>query len=136
MLERSLNAYRNRSLDAAEIILELVELAKQLKAEHDRGAALGMSDAELAFYDAVRTNDAAVLELGDEVLQTIARELVEAVRGNVTIDWRSKQTVRARLRSVVRRLLTKHRYPPDRRETTTDLILQQAELIAADWAAA
>ncbi len=134
MLQCSLNAYRNRSIDAAQVIAELVDLAHQLKTEQDRGAQLHMSEAELAFYDAVRTNDGAVDTLGDATLQTIARELVEAVRENATIDWNAKETVRAKLRAAVRRLLTRYKYPPDKREATTDLVLQQAELLAADWA--
>jgi type I restriction enzyme R subunit len=133
MLERSLNAYQNRSVGAAEVIAELVALAIELKADHDRGKALRMSDAELAFYDAVSTNESAVIELGDTSLQNIARELAETVRRNATIDWQDKETVRARLRSAVRRLLIKHKYPPDKREETTDLIIGQAELVAADW---
>jgi type I restriction enzyme R subunit len=133
MLQRSLNAYRNRSIDAAEVIAELVELANQLKAEKDRGSALHMTEAELAFYDAVRTNDTAVLELGDSTLQEIARELVKTVQTNASIDWNVKDTVRAKLRASVKRLLTRHKYPPDKRDDATDLVLQQAEMIAADW---
>lgn len=134
MLQRSLNAYRNRSIDAAEVVAQLVMLANELKDEHDRGKVLGLNDSELAFYDAVRTNDAAVLELGDDTLKAIARDLVLTVRKNATIDWDAKDTVRARLRAHVKRLLTRYKYPPDKRESATALVLQQAELIAADWA--
>jgi len=135
MLQKSLLAYQNRSIDAAQVIAELVELAKQLKAEQDRGAKLKMNPAELAFYDAIRTNDAAVLAMRDEALQEIARLLVDVVKRKATIDWNNKQTVRAALRSAVKRLLITKKYPPDKREEATDLVLQQAELLATDWAA-
>ncbi len=135
MLQKALLAYQNRSIDAAQVVAELVELAKHLKGEQDRGARLKMNEAELAFYDAIRTNDAAVLAMEDEALQEIARELVEVVKRKATIDWNNKQTVRAALRSAVKRLLITRKYPPDKREEATDLVLQQAELLATDWAA-
>lgn len=133
MLEASLVRYQNRSLDAAEVIAELVRLARDLKAESERGASLRMNEAELAFYDAVRTNDTAILQLGDEVLQTIARDLVATVRKNASIDWRAKETVRAQLRTAVKTVLRKYRYPPDKREEATALVLRQAEVVAGDW---
>src|SRR5262245_9601857 len=117
MLERAMRAYTNRSLDAAEIITQLVELANEMRKERDRGMALGTGDDELAFYDAVCQNDSAVLELGDEALQAIAHELVAVVRRNATIDWDRKTQVRASLRRYIRRLLTKHKYPPDKKES-------------------
>lgn len=132
MLQRSLNAYRNRSLDTAEVIAELVELANLLKRQADRGADLNMSDAELAFYDAVRSNDSAVFELGDATLQALARELVQKVRENASVDWTAKESVRAKLRSSVKRLLIRLRYPPDRREDALDLVMEQAELLGAE----
>lgn len=135
MLERAMRSYTNRSLDAAEVIAELVELAKQMRAEHDRGAKLGLRDDELAFYDAVRQNDSAVLELGDDTLKVIARELVSVVRRNATIDWDRKEQVRASLRRHIRRLLAKHRYPPDKQESAVLLVMQQAELFAHEQAA-
>jgi type I restriction enzyme, R subunit len=132
MLERALLSYTNRSLDAAQVIAELVDLAKQLKADRDRGVELGLRDDELAFYDAVRQNDAAVLELGDDTLKAIAHELVAAVRRNATVDWDKKEQVRASLRRHIRRLLAKYRYPPDKQEAAVQLVMQQAELFAAD----
>jgi type I restriction enzyme R subunit len=131
MLERAMRAYNNRSLTAAEVIAELVELAKQMKHEHDRGATLGLRDDELAFYDAVCQNDSAVMELGDDVLKRIAQELVVVVRANATVDWDKKEQVRASLRRHIRRLLTKYRYPPDKQEAAVRLVMQQAELLAA-----
>ena len=117
MLERAMRSYTNRSLDAAEVIAELVELAKQMRAEHDRGDSLGLRDDELAFYDAVCQNDSAVLELGDDTLKAIAHELVAIVRRNATVDWDKKEQVRASLRRHIRRLLAKYRYPPDKQES-------------------
>lgn len=135
MLERAMRSYTNRSLDAAEVIAELVELAKQMRAEHDRGEQLGLRDDELAFYDAVCQNDSAVLELGDDTLKTIAHELVGIVRRNATVDWDKKEQVRASLRRHIRRLLTKYHYPPDKQDSAIALVMQQAELFAAGVAA-
>jgi type I restriction enzyme R subunit len=135
MLERAMKAYTNRSLTAAEVIAELVNMAKALKAEHDRGAQLGLRDDELAFYDAVCQNDSAVMELGGDVLKVISRELVDVVRKNATIDWDKKEQVRVSLRRHVRRLLTKYHYPPDKQEHAVQLVLRQAELLATEVAA-
>ncbi len=135
MLERAMRSYTNRSLDAAEVIAELVELAKQLRAEHHRGARLGLADDELAFYDAVCQNDSAVLELGDDTLKKIAHELVGVVRRNATVDWDKKEQVRASFRRHIKRLLVKYRYPPDKQEGALVLVMQQAELFAAEVAA-
>lgn len=134
MLERAMNAYNNRSLTAAEVIAELVELAKEMRIEHERGTTLGLRDDELAFYDAVCQNDSAVMELGDEVLKKIAQELVEVVRKSATVDWDKKEQVRALLRSRIRRLLTKYRYPPDKQEAAVQLVIEQAEVLAREAA--
>jgi len=130
MLERAMRSYNNRSLTAAEVIAELVALAKEMKTENDRGAILGLRDDELAFYDAVCQNDSAVMELGDEILKRIAQELVDVVRANATVDWDKKEQVRASLRRHIRRLLTKYHYPPDKQEAAVQLVMQQAELLA------
>ena len=134
MLERAMNAYTNRSLTAAEVIAEMVQLAKQLKLEYDRGAQLGLRDDELAFYDAVAQNDSAVMELGDDTLKRIAQELVAAVRQNTTVDWDKKEQVRALLRSRIKRLLVKYRYPPDKQESAIILVMEQAERLASQAA--
>lgn len=134
-LERSVRLYQNRSLESAEIIEELIELAKEVRTAHKRGAELGLNDEELAFYDALETNDSAVQVLGDDTLKTIARELVETVRRNITIDWTARDSVRARLRTLVKRLLRKYHYPPDKQEQATQTILEQAEVLCRDWAA-
>ena len=131
MSKRAMRSYNDRSLTAAEVIAELVELAKQMKTEHDRGETLGLRDDELAFYDAVCQKDSAVMELGDDVLKRIAHELVDVVRANATVDWDRKEQVRASLRRQIRRLLTKYRYPPDKQEAAVQFVMQQAELMAA-----
>jgi len=135
MLERAMRSYTSRSLDAAEVIAELVELAKQMRAELERGAKLGLRHDELAFYDAVCQNDSAVLELGNDTLKKIAHELVGMVRRNATVDWDKKEQVRASLRRHIRRLLAKYRYPPDKQEGAVLLVMQQAELFANEVAA-
>jgi type I restriction enzyme R subunit len=129
-LEETLRRYRNRSITAAQIIVELVDLARDLMAERGRGTRLGLNERELAFYDAVATNGAAVRELGDEKLREIAHALVETVRESMTLDWRRREQVRARLRRNVRRLLARHRYPPDRAEDAVARIVEQAERLA------
>jgi type I restriction enzyme, R subunit len=117
------------------VITQLIELAKQIREAHRRGEHLGLSDDELAFYDALEVNDSAVKVLGDEALRMIARELFEAVRRNVTIDWAVKETARARLRAMVKRILRKHGYPPDKQEKATQTVLEQAELLGWEMAA-
>lgn len=134
LLERSIRRYQNRSVEAAAVIEELVALAKEMREANRRGESLGLTDDELAFYDALEVNDSAVKVLGDETLRTIARELVETVRRNATIDWTMKESVRARLRALVKRLLRKHGYPPDKQERATQTVLEQAELLCKDWA--
>lgn len=130
MLANSVLRYQNHALDAAAVVAELVALAKQLKHEYDRGKELGLGTDEIAFYDAICQNDSAVLEMGDETLKKIARELVESVRNNATIDWSEKEQVRARMRATIRRLLIRYGYPPDKRPAAIDLVMQQAELFA------
>lgn len=132
LLEEAINRYTNRSLSTAEIIAELVKLAKQMRDEEKRHAELGLSEDEVAFYDAIVQNDAAVLEMGDDVLKQIAHELVGAIRKSATIDWNLKESVRAAMRAKVRRLLAKYDYPPDKSEKAVELVLEQAELFAGN----
>jgi len=134
MLEETLRRYQNRAIAAGQVIEELIELARTLRKADARGEELGLSDDELAFYDALETNDSAVKVLGDETLRDIARELVEKVRNNVTIDWTLRQNVRAKLRVLVKRTLRKHGYPPDKQEKATKTVLEQAEHLSAAWA--
>ncbi|MGH7481793.1 MAG: type I restriction endonuclease subunit R [Longimicrobiales bacterium] len=136
MLERSLRRYQNRAIEAAQVIEELIGLAKDIRAAQARGERLGLTDDEVAFYDALGTNESAVQVLGDAALREIARELVNAVRANVTIDWTLRENVRAKLRVLVKRILRKHGYPPDLQARTTDTVLEQAEALSAEWAAA
>ena len=133
MLERTIHRYRNRSIEAAQVIEELIELAREMREAAARGEKLGLSEEELAFYDALETNDSAVRVLGDEVLRDIARELVETVRENVTIDWTLRESVRAHLRVLVKRVLRRHGYPPDKQEKATRTVLEQAEVLSAEW---
>ena len=133
MLENAIKRYQNKILTAAEVIQELIDLAKSIKAKDRRGEQLNLSDDELAFYDALEVNDSAVKILGDETLREIARELVEKVRKNTSIDWTIKESVQAKLRVLVKRTLRKHGYPPDKQAAATETILKQAKLLADFW---
>jgi type I restriction enzyme R subunit len=135
MLENSIRRYQNRSIESAQVLQELIELAKEIREANQRGENLGLSEDELAFYDALEVNDSEVQVLGDETLKAIARELVIAVRRNVSIDWTERETVRAKLRTIVKRLLRKYGYPPDKQEKATLTVLTQAETLCKDWAA-
>ncbi len=106
-----------------------------MRKAHERGEKLGLREDELAFYDALETNDSAVQVLGDEKLKKIALELVDVVRNNATIDWTVKESVRAKMRAMVKRILRKYGYPPDKQEKATQTVLEQAELLCQDWAA-
>ena len=134
MLEEALRKYRNRAIEAAQVIEELIELAREMREASERGEKLGLTDDELAFYDALSDNESAVEVMGDELLGDIARELVNAVRKNVTIDWTIRETTRARLRVLVRRMLRKYGYPPDMQEKATQTVLEQAEVLSEGWA--
>jgi type I restriction enzyme R subunit len=133
MLEKSLRKYQNRAIETAAIIEELIELAKEIREASERGEKLGLNEDELAFYDALETNESAVAVLGDDTLRSIARELVGTVRRNTTIDWAEKESVRAKLRLVVKRVLRKYGYPPDKEERATRTVLEQAELFSERW---
>ena len=135
MLEQTVRRYANRAVEAAQVIEELIQLAREMREANARGEALGLSEDELAFYDALGTNDSAVQVLGDETLREIARELVETVRKNVKIDWTLRENVRAHLRRLVKRILRKHGYPPDKQEKATRTVLEQAEVLSAAWTA-
>ena len=134
MLEETLRRYQNRAIEAAQVIEELIGLAKDMREANARGERLGLSEDELAFYDALETNDSAVQVLGDDTLRDIARELVDTVRRNVTIDWTLRENVRAQLRVLVRRILRKYGYPPDKQAKATRTVLEQAEVLSEGWA--
>jgi type I restriction enzyme R subunit len=136
LLEKSVRRYQNRAIEAAQVIEELIELAKDMRAAQKRGEDLNLTSDELAFYDALEVNDSAVKVLGDDTLRMIARELVDSVRKNVSIDWTVKESVRAKLRVIVKRILKKYGYPPDKQEAATNTVLQQAELLSDAWVGA
>ncbi len=136
MLEQALRRYQNRAIETAQVIEELIALAKQMREAHARGDQLGLNEDELAFYDALETNDSAVSVLGDDTLKTIARELADTVRKNVTIDWTMRDSVRAQLRVLVKRILRKYGYPPDKQEKATQIVLEQTEVLSEGWAVA
>ena len=134
MLEDAIRRYQNRTIEAAQVIEELIALAREMREDLARGQELGLTEDELAFYDALETNESAVKVLGDDTLRTIAQELVETVRRNATIDWTVRESVRAGMRNAVRRVLRKHRYPPDKQEKAIQTVLEQAEMLSEEWA--
>jgi len=134
MLKKTLNAYHNRAIATQEVIEELIKLAKQLKEADQRGVRLGLNDDEVAFYDALAANNSALEVMGKDDLKVIATELVTQVRKSVTIDWTLRESARAKIKVLVKRILRKHGYPPDLQDEATKLVLQQAELLCAEWA--
>ena len=133
LLANVIKRYQNRSIETAQVIEELNEMAKKFAAASQRGDALGLNDDELAFYDALANNEASVRELGDQILAKIAHELTAKLRANVSVDWSSRESVRARLRILVRQILRKYKYPPDHAEEAAQLILNQAETLCEAW---
>jgi type I restriction enzyme R subunit len=132
-LLKSLNKYHNRAIQTVEVIEELIQMAKDFKKASSRGEDLGLSNDEVSFYDALETNESSVRELGDEILKKIAVELTEKLRRNTTIDWAVRETVRARLRLMVKRILRKYKYPPEGQEKAIEIVLQQAETLSESW---
>jgi len=133
LLQQALNKYRNRAIETAQVIEELIAMAEEFRAASERGEDLGLSPDEMAFYDALETNQAAVRELGDDILRKIAAELTDQLRKNVSVDWSVRETVRAKLRLLVKRILRKYKYPPDLEQRAIDLVLQQAETLSEAW---
>lgn len=133
LLERTLHAYHNRAIATQEVIEELIKLAKQMNEATKRGVDLGLTDDEIAFYDSLAANESAVQVMGVPELKIIAAELVAAVRNSVTIDWTARESARAKIKVLVKRILRKHGYPPDLQDEATKTVLQQAELLCADW---
>ena len=134
MLKTALNAYHNRAIATQEVVEELIKLAKQMSEATKRGEALGLNDDEIAFYDALAANESAVQAMGSDELKVIAAELVTQVRKSVTIDWTVRESARAKIKVMVKRILKKHGYPPDLQDEATQTVLAQAELLCADWA--
>ncbi len=134
LLEDAIRRYQNRAIETAQVIEELIALAKDMREADRRGENLGLTEDEIAFYDALEVNDSAVKVLGDETLRTIAQELVRTVRENVRIDWTARENVRAQMRVMVKRILRRYGYPPDKQARATELVLEQAEVLCRDWA--
>jgi type I restriction enzyme R subunit len=135
MLQSAVIQYQNRAITSAQVIEELIRLAKEIREAKHRGEQLGLTEDEVAFYDALETNDSAVAVLGDATLKKIAQELVSTVKKNATIDWNLRESARAKMRVMVKRLLRKYGYPPDKQEHATALVLKQAEAVCEEWAA-
>src|SRR5438445_8786896 len=133
MLDKTIKRYTNKSVEAAQVIEELIELARKVREAKNRGKQENMTDDELAFYDALGVNDSAVQVLGNDTLRQIALELTQMIRKSVTIDWTQRESVQAEIRLKVKKILRKYGYPPDKQEKATQTVLQQAELIARDW---
>jgi type I restriction enzyme R subunit len=135
MLEKAIAKYKNRAIEAAEVIDELIQLAREMREAQKRGEKLGLTDDEVAFYDALEVNDSAVKVLGDDVLKIIAQELVKSVKRSVSVDWTKRENARAQIRVIVKRILRKYGYPPDKQEKATQTVLEQAEVLCKEWAA-
>jgi type I restriction enzyme R subunit len=134
MLERTILKYRNRAIETAQIIEELIGLAKEMREAQRRGEDLKLTEDEAAFYDALADNESAKQVLGDKTLAEIARDLTKTIRACVTIDWTVRENVRAEIRVKVRRILRQRGYPPDQQEHAVETVMKQAELLAAEWA--
>jgi type I restriction enzyme R subunit len=134
LLQDSLTRYRNRAIETAQVIEELISMAKQFKDAANRGEELGLTRDEMAFYDALAANGASVRELGDVTLRKIARELTEKLRASNSVDWYVRESVRAKLRLMVKTILKKYKYPPDGQEQATETVLEQAKELSAAWA--
>jgi len=127
------NRYRNRAIESTQVIEELIAMAKEFREAAKRGEALGLNPSELAFFDALADNESAVCELGDDILKQIAHELTEKLRKSASVDWQKRESVRARLRNLVRITLRRYKYPPDHQEQAIKLVLDQAERLSDEW---
>jgi type I restriction enzyme R subunit len=132
-LKKTLNAYHNRAISPTQVIEELIRLAKDLDAATKRGQDLGLTDDEIAFYDALAANESAVIAMGDEKLRVIAAELITQVKKSVTIDWTLRESARAKIKVLVKRILNRHGYPPDLAAEAVKTVLAQAELLCDAW---
>ena len=132
-LRKTLNAYHNRAISTMQVLEELIQLAKEMDAATKRGQDLGLTEDEVAFYDALAANQSAVIAMGDDKLKVIAAELITKVRQSVTIDWTLRESARAKIKVMVKRILNKYGYPPDLQEEAVKTVLAQAELLCAEW---
>jgi type I restriction enzyme, R subunit len=135
-LQASLNKYHNRAIETAQVIEELIEMAKEFTKEIKEKDNLGLNNDEIAFYDALIDNESAVREMEDEVLKSIAQELTQKLRSNVKVDWQKKESVRAKMRNLIRVTLKKHKYPPDNQLGAIELVMQQTEVLSHEWSLA
>lgn len=135
-LQETLRRYNNRGIETAQVIEELIAMAKQFQQEMAREAALGLNPDEIAFYDALANNESAVRELGDAILKQIAVEITDKLRKSTTVDWQVRESVRARLRILVRRTLQRYKYPPDQQPAAVELVMRQAEVLSCNWSLA
>jgi type I restriction enzyme R subunit len=133
-LEASITRYHLNAITTAQVLEELIRLAKDIRAARLRGEETGLSDEEIAFYDALAENDSARTAMGEPALRVIAHELVAVIKGNITVDWTHRETARARMRVLVKRILRKYGYPPDMQDAAVQNVLQQAEALSAEWA--
>jgi type I restriction enzyme R subunit len=133
MLDSAVKSYQNNLITSAQIIDEMIRLAKDIKEADRRGDDLGLDFREYAFYSALEVNDTSVAVLGDEILRHIARELVDTVKRNTTIDWTVRENVQAKMRIAVKKILRKHGYPPDMELKATETVIEQAKLLANDF---
>jgi len=134
MLEATIHKYKNRAIETLEVIEQLIKLARAMREANQRGEKLGLTTEEVAFYDALETNDSAVAVMGDEVLSQLARDLADTVRRSAKIDWTMKESIRAEMRVLVKRTLRKYGYPPDKAQKATDTVIRQAELLGEELA--
>jgi type I restriction enzyme R subunit len=133
LLSDVVKRYQNRAIETAQVIEELIEMAKKFRAVAERGEELGLTEDEIRFYDALANNESAVRELSDETLKKIAHELTENLRQNMSVDWSARESVRAKLRLMVKRILRKYKYPPDQQDSAVELVLQQAQALGEAW---
>ena len=133
MLEKSINRYHNKVITAAEVIEELIELSKQIVEQDDNFKQLGLTEYEYAFYTAVSSNESAVELMGKDKLRELAVVLTEQIRKNTSIDWEIKESVRAKMKVVVKRLLRRYGYPPDMQKLATEIVVKQAEMITSEF---
>lgn len=133
LLTNVIQRYQNRAIETAQVMEELIEMAKKFREAANRGDELGLTDDEVKFYDALANNESAVREMNDEILKKIAHELTENLRQNIKVDWAERESVRANLRLMVRRILRKYKYPPDEQDGAVELVLQQVQALGEDW---
>ena len=133
LLMNVIQRYQNRAIETAQVMEELIEMAKKFREASSRGEQLGLTDDEVKFYDALANNESAVRELNDEILKKIAHELTENLRQNIKVDWAERESVRANLRLMVKRILRKYKYPPDQQDGAVELVLQQVQALGDEW---